>query len=46
MPSSTPMPIMPHGNDPPKIPLATEAIRVACGASRGSGCAALGTPMP
>ena len=28
-----PMPIIIHGSSPPKMPLATEAIRLACGAS-------------
>ncbi len=35
-----------HGNWPPNSPFATEAIRVACGASSGWGCARLGTPIP
>ena len=43
---ATPTQIRSHGNSPPNRPFATEAINVACGASSGSGCSAVGTPMP
>ena len=45
-PITPPIAIMPHGNAPPNMPFATEAISVACGASSGSGCSGVGTPMP
>ena len=35
-----PIAIMPHGSPPPNTPFATEAMRVACGASSGFGCSA------
>ncbi len=35
-----------QGSEPPNMPRATAAMRVACGASSGFGCATVGTPMP
>ena len=45
-PITAPIAIMFHGSSPPNMPFATEAISVACGASSGFGCSAVGTPMP
>ncbi len=41
-----PVMTMVQGSEPPNMPRATEAIRVACGASSGLGWAIEGTPMP
>ena len=44
--NTAPMPIMVQGSLPPNIPFATDAIRLACGASSGFGWVSVGTPMP
>ena len=45
-PIAAPIQTMPHGSAPPNMPFDTDAMSVACGASSGFGCAAVGTPMP
>jgi hypothetical protein len=45
-PINAPAATMPHGKPAPNTPCATEAISVACGASKALGCASVGAPMP
>ena len=45
-PTAAPIHTIVHGNSPPNIARDTAAISVACGASSGFGCSAVGTPMP
>src|SRR3546814_12436610 len=45
-PMAAPMAIIVHGSLPPNMPLATEAISVACGAASELGCSGVGAPMP
>ncbi|MNS93742.1 hypothetical protein D3C72_1279360 [compost metagenome] len=45
-PTTAPMPMKVHGSSPPNRPLATEAIRLACGAASAFGCSSDLTPIP